>query len=232
VGELVSEGSSSGNRFERLYEKGRMEINNPYSQMDSGWYVTPGRLAAELIGGGARIPLAGDLSAGGPLYAHLSGRAWEAREPGQPVTLWLSSGGGFVARDSMGAYGVVSGSLSPETGIATAAVFEQYLWQTAPVVENDAVIDGLLFNPPLHAVGFPITEPFWISVPENGAYVDMLVQCFERRCLTYTPSHEPAWQVEMSNIGTHYKLWREGAPERVATFAEARSAVSNRTTPY
>ncbi len=36
----------------------------------------------------------------------------------------------------------------------------------------------------------------------------MLLQCFERRCLTYTPGNEPGWQVEAGNVGQHYYAWR------------------------
>ncbi|MCS7294077.1 MAG: thermonuclease family protein, partial [Dehalococcoidia bacterium] len=35
-----------------------------------------------------------------------------------------------------------------------------------------------------------------------------LVQCFERRCLTYTPDNPPGWQVEAGNVGQHYYRWR------------------------
>jgi hypothetical protein len=36
------------------------------------------------------------------------------------------------------------------------------------------------------------------------------MQCFERRCLTYTPGNDPAWQVEAGNVGQHYYAWRYG----------------------
>ena len=116
----------------------------------------------------------------------------------------------------MAKYGVVAGMTYKETGLAVASVFEDYLSQSGPVVEGGEVTRGPLFDPPLLAIGFPVTEPFWITVSENDVYVDVLVQCFERRCLTYTPSHEPAWRIEMSNIGTHYQLW-QAAPARFAS---------------
>jgi hypothetical protein len=40
----------------------------------------------------------------------------------------------------------------------------------------------------------------------------VLVQCFERRCLTFTPDNSPESQVEAGNIGQHYYLWRYGSP--------------------
>jgi hypothetical protein len=39
---------------------------------------------------------------------------------------------------------------------------------------------------------------------------DVLVQLFERRVLTYTPSNQAGWQVEMGNVGQHYHSWRYG----------------------
>jgi hypothetical protein len=41
--------------------------------------------------------------------------------------------------------------------------------------------------------------------------VDVLIQCFQRRCLTYTPSNPDGWRVEAGNIGQHYYAWRYGA---------------------
>ena len=37
------------------------------------------------------------------------------------------------------------------------------------------------------------------------------MQCFERRCLTYTPDNPDGWQVEAGNVGQHYYAWRYGA---------------------
>ena len=39
----------------------------------------------------------------------------------------------------------------------------------------------------------------------------MLIQLFERRVLTYVPSFEAQWQVQMGNIGAHYYDWRYNA---------------------
>jgi hypothetical protein len=38
------------------------------------------------------------------------------------------------------------------------------------------------------------------------------MQCFERRCLTYTPDNPEGWQVEAGNVGRHYYYWRYGEP--------------------
>ena len=42
----------------------------------------------------------------------------------------------------------------------------------------------------------------------------MLIQLFQRRALTYTPSNSAAFQVEMGNIGQHYYVWRYGFDTR------------------
>ena len=40
--------------------------------------------------------------------------------------------------------------------------------------------------------------------------LDVLVQPFQRRVLTYSPDNPSGWQVEMGNVGRHYYLWRYG----------------------
>ncbi|HEX5165535.1 MAG TPA: hypothetical protein VFV93_09080, partial [Thermomicrobiales bacterium] len=56
----------------------------------------------------------------------------------------------------------------------------------------------------------PITEAYWATVKVNNQYVDVLMQCFERRCLTYTPGNPDGWKVEAGNVGLHYYVWRYG----------------------
>ena len=42
----------------------------------------------------------------------------------------------------------------------------------------------------------------------GGKTLDVLIQAFERRVLSYTPSNPAGWQVEMGNVGRHYYEWR------------------------
>jgi hypothetical protein len=58
------------------------------------------------------------------------------------------------------------------------------------------------------AMGYPITEPFWVNVPVNGNLTWVMVQAYERRVLSYTPTNPQGFQVEMGNIGRHYYQWR------------------------
>ncbi len=41
-----------------------------------------------------------------------------------------------------------------------------------------------------------------------GVERPVLFQVFERRVLTYNPANEPAFRVEMGNVGQHYYQWR------------------------
>jgi hypothetical protein len=45
-----------------------------------------------------------------------------------------------------------------------------------------------------------------------GTVQEVLLQCFERRCLTYTPGNDAGWQVEAGNVGQHYYYWRYDQP--------------------
>ena len=67
----------------------------------------------------------------------------------------------------------------------------------------------------LFAFGYPITEPYWIRARVGGVEKDVMVQIFERRVLTFTPSNSDQFQVEMGNVGQHYFQWRypnQGTP--------------------
>src|SRR5690606_17816352 len=46
------------------------------------------------------------------------------------------------------------------------------------------------------------------NVKVGGTYQDVLMQCFERRCLTYNPANPAGWKVEAGNVGQHYHYWR------------------------
>ncbi|HQZ89391.1 MAG TPA: hypothetical protein PLR44_05005, partial [Thermomicrobiales bacterium] len=65
-------------------------------------------------------------------------------------------------------------------------------------------------NNAYYVTGLPITEAYWSAVAVDGTTHDVLWQCFERRCLTFTPDNDAQWQVEMGNVGQHYHRWRYG----------------------
>jgi hypothetical protein len=78
------------------------------------------------------------------------------------------------------------------------------------VYEDGQYIEEPLFENPYYATGRPITEAYWATVKVSGVDHEVLMQCFERRCLTYTPDNDAGWQVEAGNVGQHYQRWRYG----------------------
>ncbi|MEZ4571024.1 MAG: S8 family serine peptidase [Thermomicrobiales bacterium] len=224
----------NGSRLVRYYDKSRMEITDPLDDRSASWYVTNGLLARELISGqmqtgdtafefrgSALIAVAGDPDdVLAPTYSDLKGLL--GAEPVEDGTLIDETvdGAGRVRDDAaLADYGVYAAQFVPETDHEIASVFWDYLNSQGLVYRNDELVLGRLFDPVYFATGFPITEAYWSRVLVGGARVDVLIQCFERRCLTYTPSNAPEWRVEMGNVGLHYYRWRyednAGPPPRV-----------------
>jgi hypothetical protein len=65
----------------------------------------------------------------------------------------------------------------------------------------------------MYTFGHPIADPYWICARIGGVEQWVMIQLFERRTLTYTPTNAPAWQVEMGNVGEHYFAWRYGGDD-------------------
>jgi polysaccharide biosynthesis protein PslG len=86
-------------------------------------------------------------------------------------------------------------------------VFWEFLNQTGQVQVNGTARADILIDW-VYMMGYPITEPYWMKTNIAGVETDVMVQAFERRLLTYTPTNPPAYQVEMGNIGQHYYRWR------------------------
>ncbi len=99
----------------------------------------------------------------------------------------------------------------PETNHSVASVFWSFMNSSGLVDQDGAETQGSLFQNPYYATGFPLTEPYWAQVKVGGVQKDVLIQCFQRRCLTYTPSNPAGWQVEAGNVGQHYYRWRYGS---------------------
>jgi hypothetical protein len=108
-------------------------------------------------------------------------------------------------------YNVVGGYYIPDTKHTIAKPFWDFLNNGQQKIYQDGILAvGTLFNPWYEAPGLPITEAYWARVKVGGQVKDVLIQAFERRVLTYTPSNPPAYQVEWGNIGQHYYKWRYG----------------------
>jgi hypothetical protein len=211
----------------QYFDKSRMEITYPSLGPDHDWYVTQGRAADELISGlvqvgelgvpgdfvqrtPAAIGVAGDPNdQTGPTYATFNGlRTASAVPTGATITTFVNRGG-MVSNDGrFAAYGVTGGRYEEVTQHTTASVFQDFIDRQGPLYVNGSYVTGVVAG--LYAVGYPVTEAYWARVTVAALERDVLVQCFERRCLTYTPSNDPAWRVEMGNIGQHYYRWMYG----------------------
>jgi kumamolisin len=215
-----------GQRQVQYFDKSRMEINNPNGDRNNQYFVTNGLLAKELITGQiqvgnnsfqqrspANIGIAGDPDDKvGPTYANLSKYLNTAPNAlGVVIFATINRNGDLGQNPYFGQYNVSAATLIKETNHTVAKPFWDYLNSQGPVFTTDGrITNGALFNPTFYATGLPISEPYWTQVKVAGQVKDVLVQAFERRVLTYTPSNAPAWRVEMGNVGQHYYKWRYG----------------------
>ncbi len=216
----------AGTRAVAYFDKARLELTNPDRPPDDPWAVTSGLLAKELITGlqqvgdarfirqqPAAVPVAGDPDdQTAPTYATL-GRVLDAAPlaEGESIVWTIDRTGRIERQGQLAKYGVVAGPLVAETGHRVASVFWNFLQQRGVVYAGGLFRTDSLFWPPFAVTGFPITEAYWTRAKVAGIERDVLVQCFERRCLTYTPDNPPGWQVELGNVGQHYYRWRYGA---------------------
>jgi hypothetical protein len=230
------EEADDGDRDVQYTDKSRMEM--PWSDdVDEGpWQITQGLLAWEMMAGQiqvgdtefidafpAEVQIAGDPDAQGPTYAtlgiHLNSAA---RAHGNVITDFLHASGEVVQESHLDIYGVtdVDGVWQDVDGIdqPIANVFWDFMTSSGPIYEGGILQTGLVVENPFYAVGYPLTPAFWSWVKVNNVEQNVLIQCFERRCLTYTPDNDPDWQVESGNVGQHYFDWRYnqvGAPDPV-----------------
>jgi hypothetical protein len=136
-----------------------------------------------------------------------------ATAEGEVIDRLLTPGSGdFTTSDAMAAYGVTAAAFVETTEHTVATPFWEFMNATGPIYADGQTQTAPLFENPFYATGLPITEAYWANVKVAGAMQDVLIQCFERRCLTYTPSNAPEWRVEMGNVGQHYYMWRYGTP--------------------
>ncbi len=202
-------------------DKARMELTYPHGDSDEPWFVTSGLLVREMISGRIQTgdasyqtrtppdtPLAGDLDA--PSEATITfldlhplasldndKRAPDRTDYDASVVEVLGKGGVVTQHERLLQYDVHLRSYDQVLGHNIAHVFTEAL---PP--------DKLLYT-----AGRPLSEPYWMLVPIKHVPTDVLVQAFERRILTYTPSNPAGWQVEWGNVGRQYALWRYGQAE-------------------
>jgi thermitase len=209
-----------GQRQVWYFDKGRLELTNPQSGQ-----ITSGLLVSELItgqvqtGDGARetrspaaVAVAGDANTPNAItYATLNTvRTAAPRAIGSAITDQLRPDGSHSAATGIDTAGVTSVQLIPQTNHTIASVFWDYLNSTGITIQNGQPVNGRLFDPTFFVVGLPITEAYWTMATVGGVQKPVLVQAFERRVLTYTPSNPDPFKVEMGNVGQHYLAWRYG----------------------
>jgi hypothetical protein len=161
----------------------------------------------------AQIPVAGDPDdTSGPKYASLGGRRSDAPKGiGTAITEAIDSSGNITG-NGPNLPGIVGGYFEPITNHTIAKPFWDFLNDpTQKIWVNGQQVTGKLFDPYYEAPGLPITEAYWAKVKVGGVVKDVLIQAFERRVLTYTPTNPAAFKVEWGNIGRHYYGWRYGA---------------------
>jgi hypothetical protein len=111
---------------------------------------------------------------------------------------------------ALGAHGVTAAYRVTVPGIdhQVASPFWEFMRSSGPVWHDGGLVVAPLFVDPFYATGLPLSEAYWATVQVAGVDHDVLIQCFERRCLTYTPDNPPDWRVEAGNVGQHYYRWR------------------------
>ena len=208
--------SLKGQRSVWYFDKARLEINQPAANPKSDWYVTSGLLPKELMSnkiqvgdnnflpgpGAAQVVIAGDLTnnPNAPTYQTFS-KISSLNNDRRTVNRV-----GQVDQENLNVSGQVS--QQPPPVAVKYTYYEPTLGHNIPEVFMDSF--KTLPREWLFIVGLPLSEAYWTKVKVNGLERDVLVQAFERRVLTYTPTNATQWQVEMGNVGLHYWLWRYG----------------------
>jgi len=235
-----------GTRLVHYYDKSRMEVTDPHEDRSQQWYITNGLLVVELITGNlqlgdnrfetrgaAAVNIAGDLDdMSGPTYASFAKLlTLPAIGANETILLTIDRNGRVSASSHLAGYGVTGSEFVPETGHRVANVFWDYLNSSGPIADDGMLDEGQLFDPWFYATGYPITEAYWSRVKLKGIVQDVLIQCFERRCLTYTPGNIAGWQVEMGNVGRHYYDWRYNNAQVVIPALPVRTPANTTPTP-
>jgi hypothetical protein len=224
---LLLENYAGQQRLVQYHDKSRMEINNPQGNRDNLFFVSNGLLVREMIQGQlqvsdteyvARQPsdtaVTGDPVNGiSPTYSSFRGVASlnnDKRIPnrvGQPVNEVMSKDGTITtftppAQLKYAYYDDNLGHNIPD-------VFWNFMNSRGKVLVNDKLQDDTIVNW-VYAMGYPLSDAYWTRSIVAGVETDVLVQAFERRVLSYTPTNPADYQVEMGNVGRHYYLWRYG----------------------
>jgi hypothetical protein len=235
-------GASGGVRIVQYFDKARMESNPAVTDPNNPWSVTTGLLVVEMAGARvqtgpnsfetrrpADLPVAGDANPApgldtAPRYSSFAALASLPGAGGRDVSPAVGSEV-TATIDRSGRVGVLGAGDVParvryaahsgETGHNIPDVFARFMEQEGPVSVGGKLSTARLFDP-VYLLGYPITEAYWTTVPIAGRAERVLVQLYQRRALTYIPSYEPQWKVQMGNVGQHYFRWRYETPSAPA----------------
>lgn len=145
----------------------------------------------------------------GPTYSSFTDTVYLQAQPiGTILNQRISRSGQVNVDPSLAGHGVSIGMVDNVTNHGIASPFWNFMNSSGTVYESGQYIFDTMFESPYFATGRPISEPYWANVLVGGTPKLVLIQCFERRCLTYTLANAVLWQVEMGNIGQHYYVWR------------------------
>ena len=209
-----SESYNGATRLVQYFDKGRMEINDPNANRNNLFFVTSGLLVKELVTGqrqdgdnsfmtfpmgSATIPVAGDpanpndkaANNAAPTYASFKDlpNAQVAKD-GTLINASLNLTGTVSTITPPASVKIVASAYDKTTQHNLADVFVTFQNQNGQVYTNAQNGTGAVYyGNPLFVFGHPITEPYWITTNVAGKPTQVLVQLFERRVLTYTPSN-------------------------------------------
>jgi len=230
-----------GARLVQYFDKARMELTDPARGV-----VTTGLLTRELVTGriqvgdspagievrgrGSATAIVGDASNSAPTYAQLRDHIDRPQSDatGQFVTdtlalppaatadsaLIVQTNGMARAADDPNAHLV---HFVPETGQTMPQAFWSYLMAGGTALDSGTLVDRTPLFDWVSVVGLPISPAYWTTARVGGTPTAVLLQLFERRVLTYTPTNPPNFRVEMGNIGQHYYQYRYLSPDAPLT---------------
>jgi hypothetical protein len=213
--------SPGGTRAVVYFDKARMELGA------DGTTVTNGLLVTEMTSGRVQlgdnkfedtkpseVPVAGDDNLKGqnpaaPTYASFTNLPKRASDmTGRGVADLLLKNGATGFSTTLGNFARYK-YYEPQMGHNIPDVFMDWFAGNGRIYDptTDSYTSGNVFDW-VSTVGLPISEAYWVKTLVGAVERDVLVQLFERRVLTYTPTNSPEWRVEMGNVGLHYINWR------------------------
>jgi len=220
-------------RTVQYFDKARMEVNNPSGDPTNRYYVTTGLLVKELVTGQRQdgdntftsLPpsltqIAGDPNDYGyvnrvaPTYASFNTQVQDKNGFDPLIGRAVGSYTNLGDYPDLGTERRLNADWDPVTRHNVPDVFIDYGKQTGLIWNGSQYVPGPVFydDNSLYVRGRPITEAYWIKAVVGGTEKPVMVQLFERRVLTYTPSNPEGFKVEMGNVGQHYYKWRYGSP--------------------